>query len=526
MNIRYIRLLLVFITIALIALIGIQVNWLRQNYLGREERFDQSVYTALGHLPQTIAKEEAAAFFKDAGYPESAGFRRVFDTIQSIRQMNKNFALLDSVGQKAMKFGFTDTSGGFVSKFFGSVEYMNESDPLLPDFRTEQPAVKTKEHQKHIIEMQFKKYHRLFQDLAVQFMLDDKCLQERVDSSRIEQLLAKELHDAGLQTGYRYAVYDNFNPGMLFGTISQEDKANTPCFYTIPLFPNDLYENSGMLVVYFPHKTGYLIQQMWLMLSATIAILLIIGMSFGSTVFIIFRQKKLDELKNDFINNMTHEFKTPVATISLASQMLSNSKISGNQGKVENYAQVILDESKRLSGHIENVLQAARLERGEFRLKVESIDLNQMINDIADSLKLRIQNENGELIRKLDTKVQILEGDSFHLSNAIYNLFDNAIKYRKESHLRMEVITTHAGDGVIVKLKDEGIGISKENLSMIFEKFYRVPTGNLHNVKGFGLGLNYVKFIVDAHRGRIRAESEPGHGSTFEVFIPYKTVNN
>ena len=210
-----------------------------------------------------------------------------------------------------------------------------------------------------------------------------------------------------------------------------------------------------------------------------------------------------------------------MATISLASQMLKNEKVIGNRDKILNYSTIIDEENKRLSGHIENVLQAARLDRGEFKLKKEDVNINELLDDICDSLELRIQNEHGELIRHLDAEKSIVKGDLFHLTNAFYNVLDNAIKYKKEDHLKITITTKSTARGLTVIIEDEGIGIGKEDQKKIFEKFYRVPTGNIHNVKGFGLGLSYVKVIMAAHGGEIKVDSEVNRGSRFDIFIPF-----
>jgi signal transduction histidine kinase len=218
---------------------------------------------------------------------------------------------------------------------------------------------------------------------------------------------------------------------------------------------------------------------------------------------------------------MTHEFKTPVASISLATQMMKNEGILSNPEKIKRYAGIIEEENKRLSGHIENVLQVARYDKGEFKLNITDININELLADISDSLELRVTNDNGELIRHLDAPNDLIRGDKAHLTNVFYNVLENAIKYRKESDLKITLSTQSNSKGVWISVEDNGIGISKDDQKMIFEKFYRVPTGNIHNVKGFGLGLSYVKIIIDAHRGSIKLDSELGKGSKFEIFLPY-----
>lgn len=524
MNSRLVNIIIGAISVALVGLVFIQVKWIRQSYAVREEKFDQAVYLALSNVTHTIERSEAINYFEAAGLNDfGRNISKMYDTVQTIKAYMPRFSMIDSIGQHAMKFGFSDTSGGFVSKFVGSITYLQEHASKLHEINKDKDVYQNDvDRERHIIEMQFTKYNRMFQDLAMQFMLDDKCLRDRIDSAKLQNLMKEEFQKEGIDIPFQFAVFDNWSTGMLMGnmTITREE-AQALNFYSIPLFPNDLYENSGILIVNFPEKKNYIFQSMWLMLSATGTFILIILASFGGSFYIIYRQKKLDQLKTDFINNMTHEFKTPVATISLASQMLKNEKVLSNREKILNYSNIIDEENKRLSGHIENVLQVARLDRGEFKLKTEILNINDLLNDICESLELRIQNENGELKRQLHAEKAEIKGDVFHLTNALFNVLDNAIKYKSEHRLHIAVTTKSSAKGVTITIEDNGIGISKENQKKIFEKFYRVPTGNIHNVKGFGLGLSYVKVIVDAHGGTINVESELGKGSKFTIFLPY-----
>lgn len=525
MNIRLVNFIIAGITVALVGLMYIQIKWIKQSYAVREDKFDQAVYLSLSNIAHNIERDEAINYFAVSGLGDFGhNMNKMYDTVQAIKTYTPNLTLVDSVGQHALKFGFSDTSGLFVSKFMGSVTYLQEKAAKLHEEQKDKDVVhlSDEERERHLIEMQFKKYNRLFQDLAMQFMLDDKCLSSRLDRGMIDTLLTTEFKKEGINTPFQYAVFDNWKTGMLFGDMKvTKEEAQATNFYSIPLFPNDLYENSGILVVDFPQKQNYIFQSMWLMLSATGAFIFIILASFGGSFYIIYRQKKLDDLKTDFINNMTHEFKTPVATISLATQMLKNPKITSNVDKVFNYSNIIEEENKRLSGHIENVLQVARLDRGEFKLKQEEIHVNELLAEITDTLELRIENEKGLLVKHLDAEKDLVNGDLFHLTNAFYNVFDNAIKYKKEDYLKITVTTKSNNKGITVSIQDEGIGISRENQKKVFEKFYRVPTGNIHNVKGFGLGLSYVKVIITAHGGEIKVDSEPGKGSRFDIFLPF-----
>jgi two-component system phosphate regulon sensor histidine kinase PhoR len=514
MQFKSINTIIVVTCMVLVGLVGIQVAWIWQSYTLREERFDQGVLQAMNQVAQTLELNEADTYFHNAGYPNMGKMvNKMYDTVQSMKEYNNNFRLIDSMGQHAIKFGFSDTSGAFVSKFIGTVTYLQEHPAALTEdkFDIAHPVSKA-ERERKLIEEQFKKYNHLFQDLAVKFMLDDKCLHDRLDSERIGSLIEKEITEAGIQTSYRYAVFDHFSHVPIIGTLKDVPKSVKMNYYTMPLFANDLYKNSGILVLYFPNKKNYLFQSMWLMLATTLTFVLIIAGAFGTSFYIIFRQKKLDLLKTDFINNMTHEFKTPVASISLATQMMKNERILNDPEKIKRYSGIIEEENKRLSGHIENVLQVARYDKGEFKLNISEIHINELLTDICDSLELRITSEDGQLLRHLNATNDLIRGDKSHLTNVIYNVIENAIKYRKEEPLHIVVSTATTGKGVT---------ISVENQKKIFEKFYRVPTGNIHNVKGFGLGLSYVKIIIDAHGGSIKVSSELNKGSKFEIYLPF-----
>jgi len=243
-------------------------------------------------------------------------------------------------------------------------------------------------------------------------------------------------------------------------------------------------------------------------------------LAFAVTVRTLFNQKKLSEIKSDFINNMTHELKTPLATISLAIDALTNEKVIHDADKIKIYSSMIKEENKRMNKQVEKILQAARLEKEEIKLNLQKLDVHQIIAKVTDNISLQVQEKNGGLSLKLNATNPIIEADEVHFSNIIFNLLDNAMKYSTAAP-QIIVETLNTGNGMLsIKIKDNGIGMDKETLSRIFEKFYRAHTGNLHNVKGFGLGLSYVKAIVEAHEGKIRVESTLGKGSIFTVILP------
>jgi signal transduction histidine kinase len=258
--------------------------------------------------------------------------------------------------------------------------------------------------------------------------------------------------------------------------------------------------------------------------ASSVLLTLVILFTFGYTIFVVLRQKQVSEIRNDFVNNMTHELKTPISTISLASQMLHDQTIPNEMKNIDHLSKVILDESKRLSYQVEKVLQAAIFEKGNMGLKIRRMDVHELMNNVVRNFIIQVKNKNGQIIKNFDAEYSIVNVDEVHFANVLLNLLDNAIKYSKGEPY-ISVSTENKKNNIIIIVEDKGIGISKENQKRIFEKFYRVPTGNVHNVKGFGLGLSYVKKVVEEHGGKISIESEPNVGTTFEIIIPVAKEN-
>ncbi len=351
-------------------------------------------------------------------------------------------------------------------------------------------------------------------------LLEPPSLSERVSDADLQMYLEEELGRRDVNTEYEYAVYSNHG-APVYHSVGYE--ADMPArSHRVILFPNDIFANPSQLMVHFPNKKAYILSSLGVMAFSSMLIILVITLCFVYTVYIIFRQKKLSDMKTDFINNMTHELKTPVATISLASEMLMNKDVAADQTRLQRFATVIHEENKRLGGQVEKVLQMAVLDKGEAKLNLNQVDVHASIKAIVDKMALQIDDRGGEFALSLKaTRTQIV-ADELHLTNIITNLVDNAIKYSLDAP-HVTIATEDATNGIVISVTDKGIGMNKEQQKRIFEKFYRVPTGNIHNVKGFGLGLSYVKAMVEAHGGSVRLRSEIHRGSTFEVFMPYTT---
>lgn len=272
-----------------------------------------------------------------------------------------------------------------------------------------------------------------------------------------------------------------------------------------------------LLVIVVPHVKSIVWKQMlWMILGAVIFTFIIFA-AFFITIRALLNQKKLSEIKSDFINNMTHEFKTPLATISLAVDALKNEKVINNEEKMAYFTSMIKDENKRMNKQVETILQAALLDKQEIQLNVKPVHANELIKAALNHIQLPLKEKSGKIEVHLDAAKDCIMADEVHFTNIINNLLDNAIKYSKEGNLLIKLSTSNFNNYIRIKIEDNGIGMNKETLQRIFEKFYRAHTGNIHNVKGFGLGLSYVKSIVDAHKGKIKAESAPGKGSCFTI---------
>ncbi|MCF8367024.1 MAG: HAMP domain-containing histidine kinase, partial [Bacteroidales bacterium] len=297
----------------------------------------------------------------------------------------------------------------------------------------------------------------------------------------------------------------------------KDEALNTP--YRVSLFPNDIFEKPNYLLLSFPEASSHLYKSILFLLAGSVIFTLIIMVTFSITIWVILHQKKISEIKSDFINNMTHEFKTPIATISLAVDSIDNPKILSIPEKITYFTGIIRDENRRMNKQVENVLQMAMIDKKDFNLQIREINTHEIIRRSADHFSLQLEKKKGSLALDLNAENPFINNDEIHFYNIINNLIDNAIKYSPENP-EIKISTQNRNNGIIISVEDKGLGISKEAQEKIFDKFYRVHTGNVHNVKGFGLGLSYVKALVQTFRGTIKVQSEPGKGSKFDVFLP------
>jgi len=339
-----------------------------------------------------------------------------------------------------------------------------------------------------------------------------------IDTSQIKNVLTEELQNRDIPIGFNFGVlHDSILVSK--STFDADSAKLLVSDYQVSMYPNDIFQKNLKLVLWFPKRDSFVYQSLNWLLVASFIFSIIVLVTFGLSIFYILRQKKISEMKSDFINNMTHEFKTPLATISVATDSIVNEKVVHNPEQIRYYASMIKKENTRMNRQVEDILTIARLDKKDFEFKWEPIDIQELINDVVQGMTIQIEKRGGKIVLVHDTNNQMIVSDKTHCTNMIFNLLDNAIKYSVDAP-EINITTTNQHHGILISIEDKGIGMTKAVQSRIFERFYRQTTGNVHNVKGFGLGLNYVKAVLEANQGTIAVQSELGKGSRFDVFLP------
>ena len=527
---------IVTITIALLGLIGIQVYWINNALSLREEQFKKDISSALINTVEKVERFETMNSFKLNDKTKQL-WNNIKNQIKAhsnptiLEKSNSRDTVIENNGQiikiNELSKEFLDTTNGIrtYEKTYSSTN--NNLKLNIPninfdfDLGDSLPSIAKNFENigKQLMDQRAEIIDNILDEMF--HMHSRKPIEKRITPKQLDSMLSEQLHMQGITTQYEFGVFDGYqNPLLYKGKSSKQfTKELIREGYTIRLFPGDYFRTPLFLSVYFPHQKRYLIGSMWMMLTfSAIFILTIIG-AFYYTISTIVKQKQLSEIKNDFINNMTHELKTPISTISLACEMLSDKDVSATETQRSNYINMINDENKRLGTLVENVLTNAVIERGELKLKSQSLYLNALIKDLIQSFELQVTRRGGEIQFEPNAVNDEFDGDKVHITNVIINLLDNANKYTAETpHLKVR--TYNKDNAICIAVSDNGIGISRENLKKIFDKLYRIPSGNVHDVKGFGLGLSYVKAIMEKHNGQISVESQPGKGSTFTLILP------
>ena len=524
MNKHNLGIISTLVGIALIALIAVQIYWIKSSVKLKEEEFERSVKEALKSTANKLERLEQKNKVSKRIKLRKQGVRITKPGLVTAANPSGN-----DVQVRIFEELSTDSSGVITSKmsqkeFVG--DSMNSQNHFLPyEFlNSSQSTSKSIQSLRDELYQKKETVNDLFDELiSINVYKDYK---PKVDSLMLDTILRQELLTEGITTDFVYFVTSSLKNSKANKNYREahKDCDSSGCFMKINLSPNNVFVTPQYLSVNFPDQKSYLLKTMWMMLGVSLMIILILVVAFYYTIATISKQKKLSVIKNDFISNMTHEFKTPISTISLAAEMLNDDSVTKTPEKQQRFVKMIRDENKRLSILVESILQTSILDKGEFKLKRSDLDVHEIINQAIQNTQLLIDQRQGNITKQLGATNCLINADRVHLTNIIFNLIDNAIKYTKDSP-NILISTKDTLDGIEISVKDNGIGISKENQRKIFDKFYRVPTGNVHNVKGFGLGLSYVLAVVQKHNGTINVESEIGKGSTFRIRMPYKNID-
>jgi len=369
--------------------------------------------------------------------------------------------------------------------------------------------------------LQASNHHNVIQNVVDEYQRSNEPLGKRIDNPLfVDTLLRAELQNQGISQPFSYEISTAKNDSVIYSTALDKTGArpvfNASDSYSTQIFKEEVINDPGMIRLSFPQKNSLILSKMTATMGATGGLLLVLIFCFGFTLFAIIRQKKISEMKTDFINNMTHEFKTPVSTIMIAAEALKDSEVAIDRNRIGRLANIIYEENERLGSHIERVLNIAKIDKNDFKLDKKPVDVNELISIVLDSMSLKLQKHEAKVDVELDADHAVINADELHFSNVLYNLIDNAIKY-STGKPHITISSSNKNGQVVIKVADKGIGMSRDQQAKIFEQFYRIPTGNVHNVKGFGLGLSYVNTIVKRLNGTINVRSEKDKGSEFEL---------
>ncbi|HRL70174.1 MAG: HAMP domain-containing histidine kinase [Flavobacterium sp.] len=524
MNKLFFRLLVFLMSLSLIGIILVQVYWFNTSFKNNDEQFKIHVKQVISDVADKIQKQETYKFYDKINHiKDSTGKLPKKDDllefyyVQKNPKTNKTIVYSNSIISEDYNISPTFFDKKFNSEKFksfsskrvtevynnNSVDNSGISQSLIPDVRIE------KSGNLDILD------NAIF-EISAKDVLSAMPLEERVSVPVLQKLIKKELEEHGVETKFEFGIYSN---NLATKIKSNEFKYDKDATYSIPVFIDNEGSTKYELLVTFPLKKKFLLSELISITVLSIIFTLIILIAYSSALNQLIRQRQISEIKNDFINNMTHEFKTPIATINLALDAIKNPKIIDDKEKVLRYLQMIKDENKRMHAQVENVLRISKLEKKELDIVKEPHNIHEIIEDAIEHVNLILADREGTIISHFNALRNTVLINDVHFTNVIVNILENAIKYSPNVP-EIEICTENIKDMIIIKIKDKGLGMSKAAQKRIFEKFYREHTGDIHNVKGHGLGLSYVKRIVDDHNGQVYVESEKGKGSTFIIKLP------
>jgi two-component system phosphate regulon sensor histidine kinase PhoR len=520
-------LIIILMTVSLIGISIIQGLWFNNAYEVKEEQFDQSVNEAMRDVVERLNDNDRFVFMNDHLQMEMSNRSTMITSMKNDIRIAAYFG--DSMPEN--------------SPHFGHPERKISSDGIKVNLRIDSGCTNdTIEHQRvfiselligdkdtnhwsfnHESDVEFTSdFGDVFNQLEIEYRRREEPLKYLMGGVKLDTLIEQKLKENGIDLPFEYAVVDNAKDSIVAEYSSVGYKGSGGGKYEKSLFPQDIKEKPESLTIYFPGKDEYVMGSMWTMISGSIIFTLIIVLTYAGAIYYMWKQKRLSDIKTDFINNMTHEFKTPIATISLAVDSMTHPKVMDDHEKVNYFADIIREENKRMNTQVENVLNTALLEKEELKLKLKTVDVHGLINKAMAQMNLVLTKEKGDMSAEMKAEKHLLQADEMHLYNVIVNLLDNAIKY-SGGVPNVQISTLSKNNELVMSIKDNGIGMNKETQRKIFDKFFRVTKGNIHDVKGFGIGLSYVKAVVDAHHGSVDVQSELGKGTTMLVHLPIQS---
>lgn len=523
MNKKLFVLLVILMSLSLIGIIFVQFYWIKQSVEDKEEQFSNAVTEALNKVTDKIEDRERKDYSdRYLSNADSIG-RLVGGNYTNIMFGYRDF---DSNEVRLYEHGILEEDYSIPDTFFenssdDSTTIRNYTSKRRTSVFREEYGLDGKQYALTPIEV-IEKIGGLnsVQKAAFEDVFSEKAKQTpihlRVSKQEIELRLNKELENRKIDINYEYGVYSNDLPTKV---KSKGFKFKKTGLYESPIFSDSEGKTNFSLLLSFPKKKQFLIDSILGLAILSLLFTLVIVASYSGAIYQLIRQKQIAEIKTDFINNMTHEFKTPIATINLAVEAIRNPKIIGDQEKVLRYLQMIRDENKRMHAQVENVLRISKLEKNQLDISKDRVDVHDIIADAIAHVELIVADRGGYIETSLSAQRSDVLASEMHFTNVIVNILDNAVKYSTESP-KIDISTELVKNSIIIKVQDQGAGMSKAVVKKVFEKFYREHTGNIHNVKGHGLGLAYVKKIVDDHQGEVYVESEKGKGSTFYIKLP------
>ena len=524
MNRMFFRLLVLLMSLSLIGIILVQVYWFNSSFNNNDEQFKFHVKQVIGNVAEKLEKQEAYNFYdrynklKDSTgrIPQREDIME-FTLVQKNKKTNKTIVYSNSIISEDYKI-----NPSFSSKKKDDLKFKNFNSKRTTEIYNNN-SIDNSGYQKSLIpDVKIEKSGNLDILDNAQFEISYKDIasampiQERVSNDVLNKLIKKELDENGVNTHFEFGVYSN---GLATKIRSENFSYDKDATYSTPIFTDNEGTEKYKLLVTFPYKKKFLLSELVSITVLSIIFTLIILIAYTSALNQLIRQRQISEIKTDFINNMTHEFKTPIATINLALDAIRNPKIIEDKDKVFKYLEMIREENKRMHAQVENVLRISKLEKKELDIIKESKNVEEVIEDAIEHVNLILEDREKKIDLHFEASRTTVLLNDFHFTNVIVNILENAIKYTP-SIPKIDIYTENIKDMLLIKVKDNGLGMSKIAQKRVFEKFYREHTGDLHNVKGHGLGLAYVKQIVEDHNGQVYVESEKGKGSTFIIKIP------